>query len=142
MLLEVSRLIRAPKTEVFEWCTNFQDTDPEYSRIRLRTRKVLERTPETILMEETGVMMMPFKARFEVRLNHHDRWEANAKSNLGSTHNEYKLTEVPEGTRLDMRFNISLKGLMKPFSLVMKPYVRSKIQREWDDYILAMENEI
>jgi len=142
MLIETSKLIRAPKIKVFEWCTNFRETDPQYSRVRLRTRRILERTPGSIIMEETGVMMLPFKARFDVILNHPDRWEAKANSNLGTAHNEYSLTEVPDGTRLDMRFNISLKGMMKPFSLIMKPYVRGKIEREWDDYIRAMENEI
>ena len=93
-------------------------------------------------MEETGVMLLSFKARFEVRLHYPDWWEANAQSNLGTAHNEYRLIDVPEGTRLDMRFNINLKGLLRPFSLIMKPYVRNRIKKEWDDYIRAMENEI
>jgi hypothetical protein len=142
MRIDVSRIIHVSKTKVFEWCTNFQETDAQYSHVRLRTRKVLERTPERVLMEETGVMMLPFKARFEVRLHYPDGWQANAESTLGTAHNEYRLTDVPEGTRLDMDFSICLKGVLKPFSIIMKPYVRSRIEEEWGDYVRAMENEI
>ncbi len=142
MLIGVSRLIHAPKTKVFEWCTNFQETDPEYSRVRSRTRKVKENRKDLTPMEETGVMMMPFKARFEVRMYPPDRWEADGESNLGTAHNEYQLIDVPEGTRLDMHFNIELKGIMKLFSIMMKPYVRGRIEKEWDDYVRAMDHEI
>jgi hypothetical protein len=91
-------------------------------------------------MEETGVMGFPFVAHFSVRLFPPDRWEADGRSNMGGTHNEYRLAPESDGTRIDAAFDINLTGpyrLMSPFA---RGVIARRISREWDDYVRAMES--
>ncbi len=140
MLIEITKLIAARKSEVFAWCTDFVDRDPEYSRVRLRTRRVLERSPDRVSLEETGALMIPFKARIQVQLHPPDWWEADAVFSFGKTHNEYKLTETPTGTRLDI--TIRMRGFLVSLFSTLKGYFTKQIDREWNDYVNAMEREL
>ena len=68
-------------------------------------------------MEETGIMAFPFVARFLVRLQPPDGWEADGQSNMGHTHNTYRL--------------------FAPFA---RGFIVRKTSREWDDYVRAMQS--
>ncbi len=140
MLIEITKLIDAPKSEVFAWCTDFVDRDPEYSHVRLRTRRVLERSHDRVSLEETGVLMVPFKARIQVQLHPPDWWEADAVFSFGKTHVEYKLTDTSRGTRLDV--TIRMRGFLVSLFSPLKGYFAKKIDREWNDYVNAMEREL
>lgn len=85
-------------------------------------------------------MGFPFEARYSVRLRPPDGWDADGRSNLGRTHNTYRLAPDAQGTRLDMTFDLHLRGpyrLMAPFA---RGFVLRRISREWDDYLRAMES--
>src|SRR5205823_10708573 len=89
---------RACLADVYAWWTEFRDDDPELSGVRLRARKVIRREGDLIEMEETGSMAFPFVARYRIRLRPPDGWEADARSNMGHTHNAYRLFSDAEGT--------------------------------------------
>jgi len=140
VLLRITKRFRASLPDVYAWCTEFRDSDPELSRVRLRTRHVLRREGTLIEVEETGTMGFPFAARFLVRLRPPDGWEADARSNMGHTHNTYRLFSDTEGTRLEMTFDVHLTGpyrLLAPFA---RGFVLRRISQEWDDYVRAMES--
>src|SRR2546427_12431759 len=140
VLFQVTKRFRAALPDVYAWCTEFRDSDPELSRVRLRTRKLIRREGDLIEMEETGIMGFPFVARFHVRLRPPDVWEADARSNMGRTHNTYRRFSDPEGTRLEMTFDVRLTGpyrLLAPFA---RGFVLRRISQEWDDYVRAMES--
>ncbi len=131
---------RARPLDVYAWCTDFRDSDVELSRVRLRTRRVLRREGDRIEMEETGVLGFPFAARYLVRLQPPDGWEADGRSNMGHTHNTYRLSEDPEGTRLDVAFDLHLTGPYRVVAPFARGFIVRRISREWDDYVRAMES--
>jgi len=110
------------------------------SRVRLRTRKVIRREGDLIEMEETGIMAFPFVARFLVHLRPPDGWDADARSNMGHTHNTYRLFSETEGTRLEMTFDVHLTGPYRLFAPFARGFIVRKTSREWDDYVLAMQS--
>jgi hypothetical protein len=141
VLLRVTQRFRAPLAEVYQWCTDYQDSDPLISRVRLRTRHVARRDGGGVDMEETGVMGFPFAAKYHVDLKPPDAWDADAHSNMGRTHNAYRLSQEPDATRLDITFDIHLSGpyrLMAPFA---RGFIRKRIALEWADYARAMESQ-
>lgn len=83
MLLVITQPFRAPPEEVYAWCTDYQDSDPQLSRARLRTRRVVRREAGVVDMEETGVMGFPYAATFKVVLQPPLEWGADGRSNLG-----------------------------------------------------------
>src|SRR5213593_2466716 len=111
VLIRLTKRFRASLPDAYAWCTEFRDSDPELSRVRLRTRKVIRREGDVIEMEETGIMGFPFIARYLVRLLPPDGWDADAHSNMGQTHNTYRLFSDTDGTRLEMTFDVHLRGL-------------------------------
>ncbi len=85
-------------------------------------------------------MAFPFAAHFSVTISPPDRWEAEGRSNMGRTHNEYCLTQESNGTRINAAFDIHLTGpyrLMSPFA---RGFIARRLSREWDDYVRAMES--
>ena len=140
VLFRVTKRFRAPLPDVYAWCTEFRDSDPELSRVRLRSRKVIRREGHLIEMEETGIMAFPFVARFLVRLQPPDGWEADGQSNMGHTHNTYRLFSDTEGTRLEMTFDVHLAGPYRLFAPFARGFIVRKTSREWDDYVRAMDS--
>ena len=140
VLLQVTKRFRASLPDVYAWCTEFRDNDPELSRVRLRTRKVIRREGDLIEMEETGVMGFPFVSRSLVRLRPPDTWEADGRSNMGHTHNTYRLFPETDGTRLEMTFDLHLRGPYRLFAPFARRFTVRKISREWDDYVRAMQS--
>ena len=140
VLFQVTKRFRAPLPDVYAWCTEFRDSDPDLSRVRLRTRRVIRREGDLIEMEESGIMAFPFVARFHVRLQPPDGWEADARSNMGYTHNTYRLFSDTEGTRLEMTFDVHLTGLYRLFAPFARGFIVRKTSREWDDYVSAMQS--
>jgi hypothetical protein len=139
VLLRVTKRFRALLPDVYAWCTEFRDSDPELSRVRLRTRKVIRREGDLIEMEETGSMAFPFVARYRIRLRPPDGWDADAHSNMGHTRNTYRLSSDAEGTRLEMTFDVHLTGLYRLLAPFARGFIVGKISREWDDYVRAMQ---
>ena len=139
MRLRLTKRFQRSVPDVYAWCTEFRDSDPELSRVRLRSRKVIRREGNLIEMEETGTMGFPFVAQYIVRLRPPDGWEADARSNMGRTHNTYKLFPDVEGTRLEMTFDVHLRGPYRLFAPFGRGFIVRKISREWDDYVRAMD---
>jgi hypothetical protein len=140
VLLLLTKRFRASVPEVYAWCTEFRDNDPALSRVRLRTRKVIRRVGDLIEMEETGIMGFPFVSRSLVRLRPPDAWEADGRSNMGRTHNTYRLFSETDGTRLEMTFDIHLMGPYRLFAPFARRFTVRRISREWDDYVQAMQS--
>ena len=64
VLFRVTKRFRGSLPYVYAWCTEFRDSDPDLSRVRLRTRKVTRREGDVIEMEETGIMAFPSSRGF------------------------------------------------------------------------------
>ena len=140
MLIRIGKHVRLPLPEVFAWCTDFRETDPELSRVRLRTRRLVRRDATQVAMEETGVMGFPFAAQFSVQLSPPERWIADGQSNMGRTHNEYRLAPDSDGTRIDIAFDLHLTGLYRLMSPFARGLIARRLSNEWDDYVRAMES--
>src|SRR5207249_12302590 len=66
--------------------------------------------------------------------------EADARSNMGHTHNTYRLfPDSEKGTRLEMTFDVHLTGPYRLFAPFARGFIVRRTSREWDDYVLAMQ---
>src|SRR5207245_10720816 len=81
VLFQVTKRFPASLPDVYAGCTEFRDSDPELSRVRLRTRKVIRRDGDLLERDETGVMGFPFVAQCLVRLPQAHAGEADDRSN-------------------------------------------------------------
>src|SRR5204862_6120482 len=116
------------------------DSVSDLSGVRARRRKVSRRDGDLIEREETGIMAFPFVARFLVHLRPPDGWEADARSNMGHTHNTYRLFSETEGTRLEMTFDVHLTGPYRLFAPFASGFIVRNTSRGWGGYVRAMES--
>ena len=101
---------------------------------------MVRRDAARVETEETGVMGFPFAARLSVQLSPPDGWRADGRSNMGRTHNEYRLAPESEGTRFDASFDIHLTGLYRLMSPFARDFIARRLSNEWEDYVRAMES--
>ncbi|MCS4538636.1 MAG: hypothetical protein HYY67_07260 [Thaumarchaeota archaeon] len=59
--IEHSRLVRAPKRKIYEWWTDFQETDPSLSGKIIRNRRIVSRSSNEVIYEDEGNMLRQFQ---------------------------------------------------------------------------------
>ncbi len=125
--------------EVFAWCTDYREDDAKLSDVHLLGRRIARRTEAEVEMEDILVLGRPTPVRYLVRLQPPDRWRATGASRYGGVESEYRLTPAPDGTRIDIAFDLRPRGpyrLIAPF--VRRP-LRRRLNRLWDDFVREME---
>lgn len=141
MRIIVQKHVRRPPADTFAWCTDFQDSDGQFTRANLRQRTILRRAPGFIEFEDRGILGPSSVARYTVRLHPPDRWEADVTSKMGTGHDEYRLFPDGHGTRIEIWFNLHPRG---PYRLIAPFYagrLRRRLSALWDDFVRAMESE-
>lgn len=125
--------------EVFAWCTDYREDDADLSDVHLLGRRVFSHSASEVAMEDILVLGRPTPVRYRVSLHPPDRWRATGQSRYGGVESEYRLTPFPDGTRIDIEFDLRPRGpyrLLAPF--VVRP-MRRRLNRLWDDFVRQME---
>ncbi len=136
--VNVSKTIEAPLRFVFNWATDFRETDPELTGSKIK-RDILLRTNHRVVYADSyhsrgksldGVSV--------VTLYPPKSWHLDYISDEDYEIGDYLLTLVGRGkTRLDMTFTEHYRINNAPSR---KAYVKS-VSNFWDKLIVELENE-
>ncbi len=140
MRVLLTKRIRAPLPAVYAWCTDYRADDSSLSTVHLESRRILRREGDVVEMEDILSLGRPVAVRTVVRLHPPDRWEADGQSRMGSVRDEYRLTEEPGATRLDIVFDLHPRGIYRVLAPFALPALRRRLSRLWDDFARAMES--
>lgn len=139
MRIEIVKVVRRPPGEVYTWCTDYRETDPELSSVSIRRRRIVTRSDDAVELEDDGILGLRLSARYRVRLHPPDRWEADSASPMGTGHTEYRLAAANGGTRITITFDLRPRGLYRIPGAFARPFLRERLSRLWDDFVLDME---
>jgi hypothetical protein len=141
--ISLTKNIKADREFVFDWWT---DLSPEDSRLvkPLKSRNVISRTPEMILLhdeEEMYFRRMAFDVK--VTLQRPERWVAEYDGKDAHAKSEYTLRQEADGsTTLSYHTKIEPKGfLTRAFSPLVKPFVKRVFVGEMKVFIRTLEKD-
>ena len=135
-----SVVINAPLTFVFEWCTDFQESDPLIVGSKSK-RKILEETDRRRIFtsyykgnegeEQSNVNI--------VTLNPPHSWHLDQFGEEDDEIGDYVLTSLgKQKTKLSMVFKEKWK---KPSTMPRREEYLALIKRHWDSYASALEKD-
>ena len=132
----VSKTIHAPLRFVYEWCTDYSETDPQITGSESK-RRILLRTKHRV------VYMLSYPSRGKIRtginvvtLHPPNGWHLDFVGDEDNETGDYSLTTLGAGrTRLDMKFTERYKIPHAPSKLQDTKHVHEV----WDKYIGALE---
>lgn len=134
----VSKVLNAPLSFTFKWCTDYRDTDPKITGSKNK-RLILEKTKErviyTIRYKSGGKTMNAVNI---VTLRPPKAWHLDSRGDEDDEIGEYRLTSIgPRKTRLDMAFVEFWKIRNYPG----KSEYLSDMHRLWDKFGAALERD-
>jgi hypothetical protein len=134
-VVKISKLIKAPMREVFAWCTDYSDLDPQIMGSGgSQTRRIIARDTRKIVFIDTYVDPAVKARKVEVSLRPPNKWRAKFSGGRWDGTGTYVLSETPEGTRLDIVFRMEK---------AIEGYTAQDLMRRaneiWDKYAAEME---
>lgn len=137
-VVRISKLIRAPMTEVFTWCTDYSDLDPEIMGSKgSQTRKIVSRDKGRIVFVDTYSDPAIKTRRVEVSLHPPSEWRAKFSGGKWEGTGIYTLSETDSGTRLEIRFQME-----KAVEGYTAEDLRQRANEVWDAYVTAIEKSL
>ena len=139
-VIKVSKTIDAPRRYVYDWCTDYRDTDPQITGSKSQ-RRVLEKTKKRAIYVQIyeGADGKEKVAVDIVTLKPPSSWHLDYFGEEDDEIGEYRLTKLREGkTRLDMVFKEKWKDIARIPSI--EEQIRST-NEVWDKYVAALEKE-
>ena len=134
----ISKTIHAPLRYVYDWCTDYRDTDPKLTGSKTK-RKILLRTGHRIIYTETyrshgkPTIAVDIVTRYPPK-----GWHLNFVSDEDDEVGDYTLTALgPKTTRLHMTFTDHYKIRHPP----TKAEFVKVVKRVWDKYAEALERD-
>ena len=136
--LHVSKVIRAPVRFVYEWCTDYRESDPKISGSKARRRILLKTEHRVIYLSTYRSGGKSRSAVNIVTLNPSKSWHLDFVGDDDDEAGDYVLTRLgPQKTRLDMTFDEHYKTRKSP----TKAQDLKQTNEVWDKYVAALEDE-
>lgn len=136
--VRISKLIRAPMTELFAWCTDYSDLDPEIMGSKgSQARTVISRDKERIVFIDTYSDPAIQTRKVEVSLFPPNEWRAKFTGGRWEGTGIYTLSETRDGTRLDIVFQ--MEKAIKEYSA---EDLKQRANETWDKYVNAIEKSV
>jgi hypothetical protein len=134
----VSKIIRAPIRFVFDWCTDYRESDPKITGTKSR-RKILSRKENRVVyLSQYRMHGKPRSAVIVVTLYPHEAWHLDFIGDDDEEVGEYVLKRLgPRKTRLDMTF-------LERYTMRGAPSKTQDIKAThevWDKYVAALERD-
>jgi len=134
----VSKIIHAPLRFVYEWCTDYRETDPQITGSKSK-RRILLRTKHRV------VYMLSYPSRGKIKtginvvtLHPPDAWHLDFVGDEDDETGDYTLTSLrARKTRLDMKFTERYKIRSAP----SKAQDAKSVDGVWDKYVPALERD-
>jgi hypothetical protein len=136
----VEKKINAPLKFVYDWCTDYQETDHEITG-SIRRRSVVERTSRRVIYvyywnDEAGKLQMAVNI---VALKPPSSWHLDFFGKEQTETGEYKLTRISKNeTKLQMVFKHKWKEGQKIPSVAEQ---EERLGKMWDKYVTALESD-
>jgi hypothetical protein len=135
---KVSRIIRAPIRFVFDWCTDYRESDPKITGTKSR-RKILSRKKNRVVyLSQYRMHRKPRSAVNVVTLYPHEAWHLDFIGDGDEEVGEYVLKRLgPRKTRLDMTFqeHYTMRGAPSKTQDIKATH------EVWDKYVAALERD-
>lgn len=138
--IRVSKVVRAPASYVFEWCTDYRSDDWKVARLGTRPRfRVLKVSPHRVvrirLTDRGGAD--PDVAVDLVRLEPPDRWHTDQIDEEELETVDYKVTSIgPERTRLAV--HVTDRWTTRRF--LSRAETTRRVSGAWDRYVERIES--
>ena len=136
----VSRVFNAPLRYVYEWCTDYRETDPKITG-STRQRIILEKTKKRAIYVQLydGADGKRKVCLDIVTLKPPNSWHLDFFGEEDDETGEYRLTSLgKEKTRLDMTFREKWKKIARIPTI--EEQVRSS-NKVWEKYAVALEQD-
>jgi len=132
----VAKVIQAPLRFVYDWCTDYRETDPQITGSKSK-RRILLRANNRVIYTVTYRRGKQVKMAVDVvTLYPPKAWHLNFIGDEDDEQGDYVLTALgPLRTRLDMTFTEHYKILHAPSKL----RDTEQVHEVWDKYIAALE---
>jgi len=136
--LHVSKVINVPSRFVYEWCTDYRESDPKLSGSKSK-RRILLKTERRVIYLSTYKSGGKSKSAVNVVTLYPPRaWHLDFVGDDDDEVGDYVLTKLgPRKTRLDMTFEEHYKTRQAP----TKAQDLKQTNKVWDKYVAALEND-
>ena len=138
-VFKVSKTINASLSYVYEWCTDFRDSDPQLTGSKSQ-RTIVERTKKRVIYAQiyNGMDGRKKVAVNIVTLKTPDTWHLDFFGEEDDETAEYRLRSIGKNrTRIDIVFREKWK-VNSPPSLEEQIEGTNKV---WDKYVAALEQD-
>jgi hypothetical protein len=139
------RTFPVPVAQAYAWLTDYQDDDPQRTTAVIKSRPVLERHEDRVVLDGTlEILGRRGRGKAEVRLFPPDHWTASILegSGRGSVY-DYRLTPVPEGCRLHVDYRISTRRLRSYLRVLLaRRLVWKELDTMWDGFARSMQRDL
>jgi len=134
-VVRISKLITAPVTKVFAWCTDYSDFDYQIIGSEAsQTRRIISRNERRVVFVDTYADAAIKPRRVEVSLYPPKEWRATFTGGRWEGTGVYQLSGTEEGTRLDITFRVE-----KRIEGYTAEDLRRRANKVWDRYIAELE---
>lgn len=136
--VHISKTINAPIRFVYDWCTDYQETDPELTGSETR-RKILFRDEHLVVYTETYQSGGKSTTAVDVVTLFPPRgWHLDFVSDEDDEVGDYVLSSLgPRKTKIDLTFWEHYKVAKAP----SKTAYSSHVSQVWDKYVEALEKD-
>ena len=136
--VRVSKIINAPSRFVYEWCTDYRESDPKISGSKAKRRILLKTKHRVIYLSLYMSGGKPKSAVNVVTLYPQKAWHLDFIGDEDDEAGDYVLTKLgPRRTRLDMTFEEHYKTRKAP----TRSQDVKQTNEVWDKYVSALEKE-
>ena len=134
----ISKIIHAPLGYVYNWCTDYRETDPKIMGSKSK-RKILLRTKQRIIYTETYRSHGKPTIAVDVVTRHPPKgWHLDYVSDEDDEAGDYVLTSLgPRKTKIDLTFTEHFKTTKAP----SKAEYSSMVSQTWNKFVDALQKD-
>jgi len=137
--VHVSKTIRAPLRFVYDWCTDYRETDPKITGSKSKRKILLKNKHRAVYVENYRSGGKPRSEVDVITLHPPKAWHLDLTSDEGwNETGDYVLSSLGFWrTRLDIRFKEHFK-ISKPPT---KAEYEKHVSEVWDKYVTELERD-
>ncbi|MFI5450384.1 MAG: hypothetical protein ACHQ03_11545 [Candidatus Bathyarchaeia archaeon] len=136
--IQVSKTIRAPLRFVYDWCTDYRESDPKITGSKSKRKILLKNNHRVVYVVNYRSRGKPKSAVDVVTLYPPKAWHLDFTGDEDDEVGDYALTSLgPRKTRLDMKFEEHYKISRAP----TKAQDVKGTHEVWDKYVVALERD-
>ena len=135
---KISKIIEAPLSYVYDWCTDFRESDTKITGSKNKRRILLKTKNRVVYVSQYIKNGQLRNAVNVVTLYPNKAWHLDYHADEDDEVGEYRLAQVgPKRTRLNMTFKESYK-IRNPPTKATDIKLTNEV---WDKYVAALEDD-